>query len=186
MRYVLEGSVCRSGGRVRFIAQLIDAAPVVIVWAEQGDRARRRLHCSGRDYQGGCHGYPSSGGADAKLRRILRKPPESLGAWEAYQRGLWHVGRANAAGHCTGKATSSNAPLRSMPPSAPAYAAVANGLCPRGVGIRYPFAARGHEISQPIGHAKLSKSTPAKLISARSPGKRCGNVGQLRDRAPRS
>ena len=34
--------------------------------------------------------------ADAELRRILRKPPQSLGAWEAYQRGLWHVGKPNA------------------------------------------------------------------------------------------
>ena len=34
--------------------------------------------------------------ADADLRRILRKPPESLGAWEAYQRGLWHEAKQNA------------------------------------------------------------------------------------------
>src|SRR5205085_1053162 len=34
--------------------------------------------------------------ADAELRRVLRKPPESLGAWEAYQRGLWHIGKADA------------------------------------------------------------------------------------------
>jgi adenylate cyclase len=27
---------------------------------------------------------------------VLRKPPESLGAWEAYQRGLWHLGKASA------------------------------------------------------------------------------------------
>ena len=27
--------------------------------------------------------------ADAELRRALRKPPESLDAWAAYQRGLW-------------------------------------------------------------------------------------------------
>ena len=30
-------------------------------------------------------------------RRAVRKPPESLGAWEAYQRGLWHRGRVGAA-----------------------------------------------------------------------------------------
>jgi adenylate cyclase len=34
--------------------------------------------------------------ADAELRRALRKPPESLGAWEAYQRGLWHLGKSSA------------------------------------------------------------------------------------------
>jgi adenylate cyclase len=35
--------------------------------------------------------------ADAELRRVLRKPPENLGAWEAYQRGLWHIGKASRA-----------------------------------------------------------------------------------------
>src|SRR4029077_13621936 len=34
---------------------------------------------------------------DAEQGRVLRKPPESLGAWEAYQRGLWHYGKANVA-----------------------------------------------------------------------------------------
>ena len=28
--------------------------------------------------------------ADAEQQRVLRKPPERLDAWEAYQRGLWH------------------------------------------------------------------------------------------------
>jgi adenylate cyclase len=32
---------------------------------------------------------------DAEQRRALRKPPENLGAWEAYQRGLWHIGKTN-------------------------------------------------------------------------------------------
>jgi adenylate cyclase len=36
---------------------------------------------------------------DAEQRRALRKPPESLGAWEAYQRGLWHMGRGNPTDH---------------------------------------------------------------------------------------
>ena len=32
--------------------------------------------------------------ADTELQRALRKPPESLDAWAAYQRGLWHLGKA--------------------------------------------------------------------------------------------
>ena len=44
----------------------------------------------------------SSGPSDQPLpmlnsERALRKPPESLGAWEAYQRGLWHHGKDNMA-----------------------------------------------------------------------------------------
>jgi hypothetical protein len=34
--------------------------------------------------------------ADAELQRALRKPPGSLDAWAAYQRGLWHLGKATA------------------------------------------------------------------------------------------
>ncbi|HEX4210321.1 MAG TPA: hypothetical protein VHY56_08010, partial [Candidatus Binataceae bacterium] len=32
--------------------------------------------------------------ADAELRRAMRKPPDSLDAWAAYQRGLWHLSKA--------------------------------------------------------------------------------------------
>ena len=39
VRYVLEGSVRRSGGRVRVVAQLIDAETGNHVWAERYDRA---------------------------------------------------------------------------------------------------------------------------------------------------
>jgi hypothetical protein len=34
--------------------------------------------------------------ADAELRRAMRKPPESLDAWAAYQRGLWHLSKATS------------------------------------------------------------------------------------------
>jgi len=34
--------------------------------------------------------------ADAELHRAIRKPPGSLDAWAAYQRGLWHSAKANA------------------------------------------------------------------------------------------
>ncbi|MGA7262767.1 MAG: hypothetical protein WBX30_17985, partial [Stellaceae bacterium] len=31
--------------------------------------------------------------ADAELHRAMRKPPGSLDAWAAYQRGLWHLSK---------------------------------------------------------------------------------------------
>jgi adenylate cyclase len=34
--------------------------------------------------------------ADAELRRAMRKPPGSLDAWAAYQRGLWHFSKFTA------------------------------------------------------------------------------------------
>ena len=44
VRYVLEGSVRRSGERVRVIAQLIDAETGNHVWAERYDRDARRMY----------------------------------------------------------------------------------------------------------------------------------------------
>jgi adenylate cyclase len=43
VRYVLEGSVCRSGGRVRINAQLIDAETFAHLWAERCDCATADL-----------------------------------------------------------------------------------------------------------------------------------------------
>ena len=37
--------------------------------------------------------------ADAEQRRALRKPPETLGAWEAYQHGLWHIVNFTSSGN---------------------------------------------------------------------------------------
>ena len=34
--------------------------------------------------------------AAAKQQRAMRKPPESLDAWGAYRRGLWHLSKASA------------------------------------------------------------------------------------------
>jgi hypothetical protein len=34
--------------------------------------------------------------ADAEQQRAIRKPPGSLDAWGAYQRGLWHLSKASA------------------------------------------------------------------------------------------
>jgi TolB-like protein len=42
VRYVLEGSVQRSGGRMRVNVQLIDAEAGHHLWAERFDKPRRR------------------------------------------------------------------------------------------------------------------------------------------------
>jgi adenylate cyclase len=41
--------------------------------------------------------------AQMEQLRAVRKPPESLSAWEAYQRGLWHSGRIGTAEHDAAK-----------------------------------------------------------------------------------
>ncbi len=91
VRYVLEGSVRRGGQRVRVIAQLIDAETGSHVWAERYDCDLADVFVVQDEITFAVTRAIGPAVADAEQRRVLRKPPESLGAWEAYQRGLWHL-----------------------------------------------------------------------------------------------
>jgi adenylate cyclase len=93
VRYVLEGSVRRSGSRVRVTAQLIDAETGNHIWAERYERALEDVFAVQDEIRMAVVTAILPAVADAELRRALRKPPESLGAWEACQRGLWHMAK---------------------------------------------------------------------------------------------
>lgn len=97
VRYVLEGSVRRGGGRLRISAQLIDAEAGHHLWAERYDRDDAELFSVQDEITTAVTTAIHPAVADAELRRVLRKPPESLGAWDAYQRGLWLMDKYNAA-----------------------------------------------------------------------------------------
>jgi adenylate cyclase len=96
VRYVLEGSVRRSGDRIRVVAQLIDAETGNHIWAERYDRALEDVFAVQDEITTAVVTSIVPAVAEAELRRVLRKPPDGLGAWEAYQRGLWHFGKGNA------------------------------------------------------------------------------------------
>jgi adenylate cyclase len=91
VRYVLEGSVRRSGGRVRVITQLIDVETSNHIWAERYDRALEDVFAVQDQITIAVATAVLPAISEAELRRVLRKPPGSLGAWEAYQRGMWHL-----------------------------------------------------------------------------------------------
>jgi adenylate cyclase len=90
VRYVLEGSVRRGGNRVRVTTQLIDAASGAHVWAERYDRGLSDIFAVQDEITAHVAGVIEPALAEAEQQRVLRKPPERLDAWEAYQRGLWH------------------------------------------------------------------------------------------------
>jgi TolB-like protein/class 3 adenylate cyclase len=91
VRYVMEGSVRHSDVRVRVAAQLTDAATGNHIWAERYDRALEDVFAVQDEITMAVVSAIVPAVADAELRRALRKPPGNLGAWEAYQRGLWHL-----------------------------------------------------------------------------------------------
>jgi adenylate cyclase len=97
VRYILEGSVRRNSGRVRVVAQLIEAKTGNHIWAERYDRAIEDVFAVQDEITAAVVTAILPAVADAELRRILRKSPDNLGAWEAYQRGLWHIGKTSAA-----------------------------------------------------------------------------------------
>lgn len=97
VRYVLEGSVRQAAGRVRVTGQLIDATTGVHVWGERYDRDLTDIFAVQDEIALAVASAIAPAIVDAERQRAVRKLPESLGAWEAYQRGLWHMTRHNAA-----------------------------------------------------------------------------------------
>ena len=90
VRYVLEGSVRKGGNRVRITAQLIDTVSGAHVWAERYDRDLSDIFAVQDELTATVAGLIEPALAQAEQQRAMRKPPDRLDAWEAYQRGLWH------------------------------------------------------------------------------------------------
>ncbi len=88
VRYVLEGSVRKSGNRIRVTAQLIDGAIGKHVWADRYDRDLEDIFAVQDEITGTIVGAlePELGKAERERAKIKR--PENLGAWDLYQRGL--------------------------------------------------------------------------------------------------
>jgi adenylate cyclase len=94
VRYVLEGSVRKAGNRIRVTAQLVEAATGNHVWAERYDRDLADIFAMQDELTEALTTAMAPAIADAELKRAMRKPPGSLDAWAAYQRGLWHLSKA--------------------------------------------------------------------------------------------
>ena len=97
VRYVVEGSVRRSGGRIRVSAQLIDASTGSHIWAERYDREISEIFVVQDEIAEAVATAIQPAVGDAERWRALRQQPVSLSAWETYQRGLWHLSKGTAA-----------------------------------------------------------------------------------------
>ena len=96
VRYVLEGSLRKSGNRVRVTAQLVEAETGNHVWAERYDRELADIFSVQDEITEATTIAIAPAIADAEQQRAMRKPPASLDAWGAHQRGMWHLGKASA------------------------------------------------------------------------------------------
>jgi TolB-like protein/tetratricopeptide (TPR) repeat protein len=90
VRFVLEGSVRKAGNRVRITAQLVEAATGTHLWGERYDRDLTDIFTVQDEITESVAAAIEPAVAHAERQRVSRKPPDSLDAWDAYHRGLWH------------------------------------------------------------------------------------------------
>ena len=88
-RYVVEGSVLRSGGRVRVAVELIDGALGQQIYAERYDRELGDVFALQDEIVMAIVGSIEPALARAERQRARQKPVLHLDAWECFQRGSW-------------------------------------------------------------------------------------------------
>ena len=90
VNYVLEGSVRKSGNRVRITAQLVDHDGLHI-WAEKYDRVIEDIFELQDEMTQTIAGALEPELNAVERQRAVSKSPENLDAWECFQRGLWNM-----------------------------------------------------------------------------------------------
>ena len=125
VRYVLEGSMQRSGSHVRITTQLIDAVAGGHMWAERYDRDLTDVFAVQDEITQAVAMAIAPEIAQQERHRASRKAPDSLSAWEAYQRGRWHTGGMTVADFAAAKTFFQRA-IALDPTLAPGYAGLSN------------------------------------------------------------
>jgi len=102
VRYVLEGSVRKAGGRVRITAQLIDATSGAHLWADRFDGPLEEVFELQDNVALSVAGVIESAVQAAEIRRSAERPTSDLTAYDLYLRALpdclsWDDGRVRAA-----------------------------------------------------------------------------------------
>ncbi len=93
LRYVLEGSVRKAEKRVRIASQLVEGGTGNHVWAKRYDRELEDVFAVQDEITEAIVGEIDPEMGKAERRRARAQRTDDMGAWEAYQRGLWHLYR---------------------------------------------------------------------------------------------
>jgi TolB-like protein/Flp pilus assembly protein TadD len=93
VRYVLEGSVRKSGPRVRITAQLIDGATGNHIWAERYDRELEDIFELQDEITLAVAGAIEPEIVKVELERATKKSPNFLDALDCYYKGMAHISR---------------------------------------------------------------------------------------------
>ncbi|ANN79463.1 transcriptional regulator [Bordetella flabilis] len=93
--YVVGGSLRRDAGRIAVDVELVESRTARIVWAEVFERKAGDAFLALDDIGNRIVASIESEIEAAERNRAILKQPDSLDAWEAHHRGLWHMYRFN-------------------------------------------------------------------------------------------
>jgi adenylate cyclase len=88
VRYLLEGSLRKSGNRVRITGQLIDTTTGAHIWADRFDGPLDDIFALQDQVASSVVGAIEPKLRQSEIERATRKPTESLDAWDFYLRAL--------------------------------------------------------------------------------------------------
>ena len=92
-RYILSGSVRRAGNRVRIAGQLTDTETGLQVWADRYDRDLEDIFVVQDEITDAIVAALEPAVGRAEMQRARLKNPQSLDAWDSFQRGIWHLSK---------------------------------------------------------------------------------------------
>jgi adenylate cyclase len=150
VRYVLEGSVRKSGNRMRITGQLIDAASGAHLWADRFDGALEDVFELQDQVAASVVGAIAPSVTQAEMERAKRKPTSSLDAYDYYLRAQaahWQFTK-EAADQAVGLYEQA---IALDPQFAPAYAALAAAMGLRKI---QGWSTDPADASQAIAYAK--------------------------------
>lgn len=124
VRYVVEGSVRRDAGRVRISAQLLDGSTGNHIWAERFDRKLDDIFAIQDEIAREIAGQIEPELGRAEYDRTKATPPENLGAWELFHRGMALIAQRTREGNAEARRLLERS-LALHPSFAPAHAAIA-------------------------------------------------------------
>ena len=87
-RYIVEGSVRKGGNRVRITAQLIDTDEDHHIWSDRWDRTLEDIFDVQDEVSEAIARRVAPSVTGHEQKRLTRKRPESLSAWEEYLQGI--------------------------------------------------------------------------------------------------
>jgi TolB-like protein/Flp pilus assembly protein TadD len=154
VRYLLEGSLRRAGGKIRVTVQLIETATGHHVWAERYDKEAAELFALQDEVTHAIVGRLVNRLQRADLEMARRKPPDSLQAYEYWLAATTAHELGTAEGHAEAKALYEKA-LATDPRYARAHAGLAE-LCYMEVVVGAWGQPREPLLEEALEHARKS------------------------------